>query len=92
MNGDQVEKEEIEEIIEGVQNEHNVKACGAHIWMARGLIKSLRLHKQSMLLHRWSIAIGLLILLSVWMKEGSPSETSHKITSGIINIVTKHLL
>ena len=68
MNGDTIQEREIGEIIKAVQDEEGAKICKAHLHMAQGLIKSLRVAEMSLRLHKWSLIVAVLALVSIWIK------------------------
>jgi hypothetical protein len=69
-----IQSREIGEIIQNIQDEHCVKSCDVHPYMKQGVIKSLRMGEESIRLHKWSIVIGLLALVSIWFKPDKAAD------------------
>jgi len=68
MNGDDITSREIGDLIKHVDGADGIKTCKAHPFMQAATIKSLRLNEQNHRLHKWSIALGISILVSIWFK------------------------
>lgn len=84
MNGDMLEHE-VGELIEGTDVEKGTPSCKAHIHHTMAIKKSLRLSEVAIRLHKWSIGLMALSLISIWIKGGAVSD----IVSGIIGILVK---
>lgn len=63
-----LQTKEIGDIIHKVQEEHGIKACPAHPYMKDGLIKSLRLNEQSLRLQKIQLIVGIVAIISIWIK------------------------
>ena len=68
MNGDDIQAREVGSLIEHIEEVKSVKGCEAHHYMVQGCIKSLRMGEASMKLHKWSLFVGILALISIWLK------------------------
>jgi hypothetical protein len=78
-----IQSREIGEIITGVQSESCVKNCDVHPYMKQGVIKSLRLAEESIRMHKWSIAIGIMALISIWVKDGPAADIAARIIKAL---------
>ena len=84
MNGDEIQEREIGDIITGIQTEHCAKNCESHPFIKQGVIKSLRIGEASLKLHKWSLAIGVAVLISVWLKGGNVGEVVTTVIAAVV--------
>lgn len=74
MNGNDIQQREIGDIITNVQQDGCAKNCEAHPHMVQGVVKGLRLGEQGLKYHRWQIVMAVVVLASIWLKDGSAKE------------------
>jgi hypothetical protein len=86
MNGDDIQSREVGSLIEHIEDVKGVKGCEVHQYMVQGCIKSLRMGEASLKLHRWSLAVGIMALISIWLKGSPVGELAKTLLHSIVKL------
>ena len=87
MNGDSIVERETGEAIEGLDKREGVKSCLAHHAVVTAGKLSLRMAERAMTMHKWTLALLVSVLISIWIKGGTT-----QIVERIMEVVVKSVI